>query len=81
MDPLYYVFFSWYRNVASQPKKSISFTGSVKGIQTKGYAGANQSRMGMSKIMTVLPEMKVEKMNISTTKAVTQVIFFFFLIY
>ncbi|KAM5323114.1 dynein axonemal intermediate chain 4 isoform 2-T2 [Glossophaga mutica] len=60
-------------NVGSQPKKSISFTGAVKGAQTKGYSGATQSRMGMSRVLTVLPESKLEKMNISTTKIVTQV--------
>ncbi|KAF6112278.1 hypothetical protein HJG60_020308 [Phyllostomus discolor] len=60
-------------NVGSQPKKSISFTGSVKRNQSKGYAGANQSRMGTSRILTILPETKVEKMNISATKLVSQV--------
>lgn len=76
MDPLYYVFFSRYRSVGPQPKKSISFTNTVKGGQTKGYIGANQSRMAMSKTLIVLPEIKTEKMNISTPRTVIQVIFF-----
>lgn len=43
----------------------------------KGYIGANQSRTTMSKTMTIIPETKIsEKMNISTTKAVIQVILF-----
>ena len=42
-----------------------------------GYAGANQSRMTMSKNMMILPEAKqIEKMTISSAKTVTQVIFF-----
>ena len=42
-----------------------------------GYAGANQSRMAMSKNMMILPEAKqMEKMTISSAKTVTQVIFF-----
>nr|XP_035933572.1 WD repeat-containing protein 78 isoform X3 [Halichoerus grypus] len=61
-------------SVGPQPKKSISFTNTVKGGQTKGYVGANQSRMAMSKTLTVLPEIKTEKMNISTPRTVIQVI-------
>lgn len=42
-----------------------------------GYAGANQSRMAMSKNMMILPEAKqVEKMTISSAKTITQVLFF-----
>ena len=42
-----------------------------------GYAGANQSRMTMSKNMMILPEAKqIEKMTISSAKTVTQVILF-----
>ncbi|XP_027466337.1 WD repeat-containing protein 78 isoform X3 [Zalophus californianus] len=61
-------------SVGPQPKKSISFTNTVKGGQTKGYVGVNQSRMAMSKTLTVLPEIKTEKMNISTPRTVIQVI-------
>ncbi|XP_045658029.1 dynein axonemal intermediate chain 4 isoform X4 [Ursus americanus] len=61
-------------SVGPQPKKSISFTNTVKGGQTKGYIGANQSRMAMSKTLMVLPEIKTEKMNISTPRTVIQVI-------
>ena len=44
-----------------------------------GYAGANQSRMAMSKNMMILPEAKqMEKMTISSAKTVTQVIFFIY---
>ncbi|XP_049735483.1 dynein axonemal intermediate chain 4 isoform X1 [Elephas maximus indicus] len=60
--------------VGPQVRKSISFISTVKGTQTKGYAGANQSRMAMSKTMMILPEMKIEKMNISSPKMVIQVI-------
>ena len=42
-----------------------------------GYISANQSRMAVSKTMVILPDPKtVEKMNISSTKTVTRVIFF-----
>ena len=42
-----------------------------------GYAGANQSRMAMSKNMMILPEAKqVEKMTISSAKTITQLLFF-----
>ncbi|XP_048076671.1 dynein axonemal intermediate chain 4 isoform X4 [Ursus arctos] len=61
-------------SVGPQPKKSISFTNTVKGGQTKGYIGANQSRMATSKTLMVLPEIKTEKMNISTPRTVIQVI-------
>ncbi|XP_002921998.4 WD repeat-containing protein 78 [Ailuropoda melanoleuca] len=61
-------------SVGPQPKKSISFTNTVKGGQTKGYIGANQSRMAMSKTLMVLPEIKTEKMNISTPRTAIQVI-------
>ncbi|XP_004431634.1 PREDICTED: WD repeat-containing protein 78 [Ceratotherium simum simum] len=62
-------------NAVSQPRKSISVTGPVKGAQTKGYFGANQTRMAMSKTMIVLPDIKtVEKASVSTTRTVTQVI-------
>lgn len=43
----------------------------------KAYSSSNQSRMGMSKNMMILPEVKIsERMNIPMTKTVTQVIFF-----
>ncbi|XP_045837491.1 dynein axonemal intermediate chain 4 isoform X2 [Meles meles] len=61
-------------SVGPQAKKSISFTNTVKGGQTKGYVGANQSRMAMSKTLTVLPEIKIEKMNMPTVRTPIQVI-------
>ncbi|XP_053446437.1 dynein axonemal intermediate chain 4 isoform X2 [Nycticebus coucang] len=65
------VFVFTFRNDNVQVRKSISFIGSGKGPQSKGYAGANQSRMGMSKTMILPPELKTaEKMNISGTKTV-----------
>lgn len=62
-------------NVGLGPRKSISFVGPGKGALIKGgYAGANQSRMAMSKNMMILPEAKqMEKMTISSAKTVTQV--------
>uniref|UniRef100_A0A8C6D1P6 Dynein axonemal intermediate chain 4 n=1 Tax=Moschus moschiferus TaxID=68415 RepID=A0A8C6D1P6_MOSMO len=58
-------------NVGLGPRKSISFVGAGKGALMKGgYAGANQSRMAMSKNM-ILPEAKqIEKMTISSAKTV-----------
>ena len=78
LDLLCYIFFSWHRNVGLAPGKSISFVGASKGALMKGgYAGANQSRMAMSKNMMILPEAKqVEKMTISSAKTITQVLFF-----
>lgn len=76
MNPSCYVIFSWYRSTGPQPKKSISFISTVKGTQTKGYSGANQSRMALSKTLTIAPEIKAEKMSISTPRIVIQVIFF-----
>ncbi|XP_022352889.1 WD repeat-containing protein 78 isoform X1 [Enhydra lutris kenyoni] len=61
-------------SIGPQPKKSISFTNTVKGGQTKGYLGANQSRMAMSKTLMVLPEIKTEKMNMPTVRTPIQVI-------
>ncbi|XP_008567225.1 PREDICTED: WD repeat-containing protein 78 [Galeopterus variegatus] len=56
-------------NSSTQPKKSISFTGTIKGPPMKGYIGANQSRMALSKTMLIPPELKtIEKMNIASTK-------------
>lgn len=76
VDPLYYVFFSSYRTITSQPK-SISFPGKVKATQTRGYFGANQSRMAVSRTAMILPDMKsAEKLNSPTSRTVTQVIFF-----
>ncbi|XDA70044.1 hypothetical protein R6Z07F_000420 [Ovis aries] len=62
-------------NVGLGPRKSISFVGAGKGTLMKGgYAGANQSRMTMSKNMMILPEAKqIEKMTVSSAKTVTQV--------
>ncbi|XP_073935904.1 dynein axonemal intermediate chain 4 isoform X3 [Castor canadensis] len=56
-----------------QPRKSISFIGPVKATASKGYAGASISRLGMSRTMVVLPEMKTtdkDKMSIPTTKTI-----------
>ncbi|KAM7099094.1 dynein axonemal intermediate chain 4 isoform 1-T1 [Molossus nigricans] len=59
-------------NIGLQPRKSIiNFPGPGK-AQMKGYASANQSKMGMSKTMMMVPEMKaIEKT--STTKTFIQV--------
>ncbi|XP_004699674.1 dynein axonemal intermediate chain 4 [Echinops telfairi] len=65
--------FGTWRSIDPQVRKSISFTSSVKGIQSKGYAGAYQSRMAMSRTMTVVPEVKVDKMTVSSTKTPLQV--------
>ncbi|XP_058159362.1 dynein axonemal intermediate chain 4 isoform X4 [Dasypus novemcinctus] len=59
---------------SSTTRKSISFISPVKGTQTKGYAGATQSRMAMSKTLVILPEIKTEKMGISTNNTYIQVI-------
>ncbi|XP_013369893.1 PREDICTED: WD repeat-containing protein 78 [Chinchilla lanigera] len=54
-----------------QSKKSISFTEKAKENLKKGYAAANQSRMGVSRNLVILPEMKMtEKVNVSSTKIV-----------
>ncbi|XP_016063645.1 PREDICTED: WD repeat-containing protein 78 [Miniopterus natalensis] len=62
-------------SVGLQPRRSvIGFTNPVKGAQMKAYSSSNQSRMGMSKNMMILPEVKIsERMNIPMTKTVTQV--------
>nr|KAF6384152.1 hypothetical protein mPipKuh1_018803 [Pipistrellus kuhlii] len=53
-------------------RKSVTgFSGTVKGAQTKGYLGMNPSRLGLTKVMSTLPEMKTDKMI--TTKAAIQV--------
>lgn len=76
VDPLNYVFFSWYRSTGTQPKKSISFIGPGKGAQRKGSVSATQSRMAMSKTMVVPADVKTsEKISISNIKGITQVIF------
>ncbi|XP_058513726.1 dynein axonemal intermediate chain 4 isoform X2 [Ochotona princeps] len=55
----------------SQAKKSISFIGAGKGVPAKGYAGANQSKMGLSKTTLTQSDTKaIEKMNIPTTKTI-----------
>uniref|UniRef100_A0A8D0UJP9 Dynein axonemal intermediate chain 4 n=1 Tax=Sus scrofa TaxID=9823 RepID=A0A8D0UJP9_PIG len=63
-------------NVGAQPRRSISFNGPAKGAQVRGgYVGANQSRMALSKTMVIPSDIRTtEKMNISSTKVVTQVI-------
>ncbi|XP_006862560.1 PREDICTED: WD repeat-containing protein 78 [Chrysochloris asiatica] len=61
---------SWEENIDPQTRKSISFTSPIKVTPPKGYAGAYQSRMAMSKTMVVLPEVKVEKVNASSTKVI-----------
>ncbi|XP_054194749.1 dynein axonemal intermediate chain 4 isoform X3 [Homo sapiens] len=58
-------------NNATQPKKSISFFATMKATSVKGYTGANQSRMAVSKTVLIPPELKtVEKPNpnIKTTQ-------------
>ncbi|XP_060062355.1 dynein axonemal intermediate chain 4 isoform X2 [Erinaceus europaeus] len=55
-----------------QPKKSVSNIGHKS--QYKGYAGATQSRMFMSGKITIAPDTKAEKMNISAPRTHTQVI-------
>ncbi|XP_058159360.1 dynein axonemal intermediate chain 4 isoform X2 [Dasypus novemcinctus] len=62
------------KSSSSTTRKSISFISPVKGTQTKGYAGATQSRMAMSKTLVILPEIKTEKMGISTNNTYIQVI-------
>ncbi|XP_011367904.1 LOW QUALITY PROTEIN: WD repeat-containing protein 78 [Pteropus vampyrus] len=61
-------------NTGTQPAKSISFIGLARGVQVKGYASAYQSRMGASKTMVILPDIKTEKISISNTRAAIQVI-------
>uniref|UniRef100_A0A673UTI1 Dynein axonemal intermediate chain 4 n=1 Tax=Suricata suricatta TaxID=37032 RepID=A0A673UTI1_SURSU len=56
------------------PKKSISFLSRAKKTQIKSYTGASQSRMAMSKSMIIGPDVKAEKMSISTPRTVIQVI-------
>uniref|UniRef100_A0A8C4PK86 Dynein axonemal intermediate chain 4 n=1 Tax=Equus asinus TaxID=9793 RepID=A0A8C4PK86_EQUAS len=61
------------QTVTSQPK-SISFPGKVKATQTRGYFGANQSRMAVSRTAMILPDMKsAEKLNSPTSRTVKQV--------
>ncbi|CAH6790582.1 Wdr78 [Phodopus roborovskii] len=56
---------------SSQTRKSISFINPSKSSSGKGYVGANQSRLGMSRTMVTVPEMKpAEKLNISSIKTV-----------
>ncbi|XP_049631411.1 dynein axonemal intermediate chain 4 [Suncus etruscus] len=55
-----------------QLKKSPTSLSPGKGAQIKGYAGANQSKLGTSKIIFTA-DMKAEKMNISAPKAGPQV--------
>lgn len=67
--------FSLYRAVL-QSKKSISFTEKAKEALKKGFSGVNQSRMGVSRNLVILPEMKTtEKVNVPGPKTV-QVMFF-----
>nr|KAF6380918.1 hypothetical protein mMyoMyo1_020524 [Myotis myotis] len=59
-------------NLGSPKKKSFTALSSPgKGAQTKGYLGVTPSRMGSSKIMAALPEIKTDKMT--TIKAAIQV--------
>nr|XP_036880164.1 dynein intermediate chain 4, axonemal isoform X4 [Manis javanica] len=58
----------------TQMRRSISSANQAKGAQAKGYLGANQSRMAMSKNILILPDMKTEKMNIPTPRTATQVV-------
>ncbi|KAM4872178.1 LOW QUALITY PROTEIN: dynein axonemal intermediate chain 4 [Thomomys bottae] len=55
------------------PQKSISFINPVKKVSSKGYAGANMSRIGVSKTMVPAPEMKgidKEKQTVSSSKTI-----------
>uniref|UniRef100_A0A2K6CMW9 Dynein axonemal intermediate chain 4 n=1 Tax=Macaca nemestrina TaxID=9545 RepID=A0A2K6CMW9_MACNE len=53
-------------NIATQPKKSISFFATMKATSGKGYTGANQSRMAVSKTVLIPPELKTaDKTNLS----------------
>ncbi|XP_041508840.1 dynein intermediate chain 4, axonemal isoform X1 [Microtus oregoni] len=62
---------SFAASPSSQTRKSISFSSPSKASSGKGYAGATQSRIGMSRTMVSVPEIKsVEKLNISGTKTV-----------
>uniref|UniRef100_A0A2K6FR43 Dynein axonemal intermediate chain 4 n=1 Tax=Propithecus coquereli TaxID=379532 RepID=A0A2K6FR43_PROCO len=55
----------------TQLRKSFSIVNPVKATTMKGYIGANQSRMAVSKTMVIVPELKMaEKMNIPSTKTV-----------
>nr|XP_012998627.2 WD repeat-containing protein 78 isoform X2 [Cavia porcellus] len=54
-----------------QSKKSISFTEKAKEALKKGFSGVNQSRMGVSRNLVILPEMKTtEKVNVPGPKTV-----------
>nr|XP_048309164.1 dynein axonemal intermediate chain 4 isoform X2 [Myodes glareolus] len=56
---------------SAQTRKSISFGSPSKANLGKGYAGATQSRMGMSRTMVSVPEIKpAEKLTISGTKTI-----------
>ncbi|KAL1776590.1 WD repeat-containing protein 78 [Sigmodon hispidus] len=55
---------------SSQPRKSITFI-PPKLNTGRGYPGANQSRLGMSRTMASVPDMKpAEKLNIPAIKTV-----------
>ncbi|XP_028743533.1 dynein intermediate chain 4, axonemal isoform X1 [Peromyscus leucopus] len=61
---------SFATSPSSQPRKSITFT-QTKASTGKGYPGATQSRMGMSRTTVSVPGMKPpEKLNIMGTKTV-----------
>ncbi|ERE85680.1 WD repeat-containing protein 78 [Cricetulus griseus] len=56
---------------SSQTRRSISFNNPSKTSGKGGYAGINQSRLGASKTMLSVPEMKpAEKLSITVTKTI-----------
>ncbi|XP_031233848.1 WD repeat-containing protein 78 isoform X2 [Mastomys coucha] len=58
-------------SASAQPRRSISFVNPSKSSGGKGYAGANQSKLAVSRNMGFLSEMKpAEKLNIPSTKSV-----------
>ncbi|KAM6217062.1 LOW QUALITY PROTEIN: dynein axonemal intermediate chain 4 [Rhynchocyon petersi] len=61
-------------SIGQQTNTSVNFTGTTKRTPSKGYPGAFQSKMAISKTTVVLPEVKAEKMNVSSTKTAIQVI-------
>ncbi|XP_062049370.1 dynein axonemal intermediate chain 4 [Lepus europaeus] len=58
-------------NNGSQTRKSISFIGAARGMPTKGFIAANQSRMALSKTTLTQSDVKtLEKMNTPSTKTI-----------
>ncbi|XP_008829309.1 WD repeat-containing protein 78 isoform X1 [Nannospalax galili] len=58
-------------SASSQLRKSISFINPAKSATGKLYPGANQSRLGVSRTMVAVPEMKAaDKMALSSIKTI-----------